>query len=102
MRTFLVREASAVFTKHLPPKLRRRSVNGAGVSQKSDRAKTRRRKTRRAEKNEVQCFRAYVDLILSMRGFLTDGRAHRRSFFFYRLVNHPIFLKRVPSFLTDG
>ena len=28
------------------------------------------------EKNEVQCFQACVDLILSMRGFLTDGRAY--------------------------
>ena len=32
------------------------------------------------KKNEDQCFQACVDLILSMHGFLTDGRTHRRSF----------------------
>ena len=28
------------------------------------------------KKNEVQCFQARVDLILSMHGFLTDGHAY--------------------------
>ena len=46
------------------------------------------------KKNEVQCFQACVDLILSMRGFLTDGRAYKRSFFFYRLGIHRLNLKQ--------
>ena len=32
------------------------------------------------KKNEVQCFRACVNLILSMHVFLTDGLPHRRWF----------------------
>ena len=59
---------------------------------------TRWRKTqRRAEKNEVQCFRVCVDLILSMHGFLTDGFPHRLCFF-----NHKKNLKQVLFFFIDG
>ena len=73
------------------------------ISQISDRAKTRWRKTlRRAEKNEVQCFRACVDLILRMRGFLTDGFPHRRSFFSIVFLSIGKNLKHVLVFFTDG
>ena len=59
---------------------------------------TQLRKTlRRAEKNKVQCFRACVDLILSMHGFLTDGLPHRRSFFSIQRKIENMFY-----FFTDG
>ena len=38
-----------------------------------------------------------------MRGFLTDGCAYKRSFFFsHRLGIHRLNLKQVGFFLTDG